>query len=223
MVERHTALYDAAGVRALDQLAIESHGVPGYELMCRAGAFCFARLLARWPDCQRAVLVCGTGNNGGDGFVIARLMVEAGLEPRVFIVGDVHNIADDARTALDAMRDDLNTPEAIAAALDGVKLLNGIGDNLNGASARSAQAWLEQINDLLGIVYPEATTGLPEAETDDPLAEQVEALLAERKQARADKDFARADAIRDELDALGIEVMDSPDGSTWRRKSDFGI
>ena len=105
MAELHTALYDAAGVRALDQLVIESHGVPGYELMCRAGAFCFARLLARWPDCQRAVLVCGTGNNGGDGFVIARLMVEAGLEPRVFVVGDVHNVAGDARTALDAMRD----------------------------------------------------------------------------------------------------------------------
>ncbi len=141
MVERHTALYDAAGVRALDQLAIESHGVPGYELMCRAGAFCFARLLARWPDCQRAVLVCGTGNNGGDGFVIARLMVEAGLEPRVFIVGDVHNIADDARTALDAMRDAgvevghelgemLRGADVIVDALFGTGLRRALGDEV---------------------------------------------------------------------------------------------
>ena len=103
MAELHTAVRRGRGAR-VGPTRIESHGVPGYELMCRAGAFCFARLLARWPDCQRAVLVCGTGNNGGDGFVIARLMVEAGLEPRVFVVGDVHNVAGDARTALD-MRD----------------------------------------------------------------------------------------------------------------------
>jgi cysteinyl-tRNA synthetase len=125
--------------------------------------------------------------------------------------------------ALDAMRDDLNTPEAIAAVLDGVKLLNGISDNLNGASARSAQTWLDQINDLLGIIHPETTPMQPEAETNDPLADKIEALLTERKEARANKDFARADAIRAEIDAMGIEVMDSPEGSTWRRKSHFGL
>ncbi len=124
--------------------------------------------------------------------------------------------------ALDAMLDDLNTPAAIAAALDGVKLINGMKDHLNGASARAARAWLDQINALLGIVYHETETTTPDAEVD-PLAEQVEALLAERKAARKAKDYARADAIRDELDALGIEVMDTPEGTKWRRKSDFGF
>ena len=122
-----------------------------------------------------------------------------------------------ART-LGAMLDDLNTPAALAAALDGVKLLNGIGENLNGASARRARAWLDRTNALLGIVYQESETAAPDAGETDPLAEQVEALLAERKAARKAKDYARADAIRDEIDALGIEVMDTPEGTTWRRK-----
>ena len=133
---------------------------------------------------------------------------------------------------LDAMLDDLNTPEAIAAALSGVKLINGIGDNLNGASAKKSWTWLNQINSLLGIVFNEhevnTTLHVPHgvavgkgfAPTIIPsdLAEKVEALLAERKAARQAKDFARADAIRDELDALDIEVMDTPEGTKWRRK-----
>lgn len=121
--------------------------------------------------------------------------------------------------ALAAMCDDLNTPEAIAAVLDGVKLLNGIGNNLNGPSARTARAWLDRVNDLLGIVYHEDAPAGPATDDEtDPLAEKVEALLAERREARANKNFDRADAIRDELDDMGIEVMDTPEGTTWRRK-----
>ena len=116
------------------------------------------------------------------------------------------------------MLDDLNTPETIAASLEGVRLINGIGENLNGASARRARAWLDQINALLGIVYHETETAAPPDDQADPLAEKVEALLAEREAARQAKDYARADAIRDEIDAMGIEVMDTPGGTTWRRK-----
>lgn len=122
--------------------------------------------------------------------------------------------------ALAAMCDDLNTPDAIAAVLEGVKLLNGVGTNLNGASARSAQAWLGKVNALLGIVAPSARATQPAAapETTDPLAEKVEALLRERNEARAARDYARSDAIRDELAEMGIEVMDTADGARWRRK-----
>lgn len=120
--------------------------------------------------------------------------------------------------ALAAMCDDLNTPDAIAAVLEGVKLLNGVGANLNGASARRAQTWLDQVNVLLGIVAPEQSPSSHRDTTDDPFAEQVEALLTERAQARKAKDFARSDAIRDELAALGIEVMDTAEGAKWRRK-----
>jgi len=118
---------------------------------------------------------------------------------------------------LDALLDDLNTPAAIAAVLDGVKLINGLGDHLNGASARQARAWLGRVNALLGIVYHAAESAASPGAVD-PLAAQVDALLAERRAARQAKDYARSDAIRDDLDALGIEVMDTAEGTKWRRK-----
>jgi cysteinyl-tRNA synthetase len=121
-----------------------------------------------------------------------------------------------ART-LEAMLDDLNTPEALAAALEGVRLVAGFRE-MSGASARSAQAWLERTNALLGIVAHEAEAPAGESVGADPFAEEVEQLLVDRTEARKARDFARADAIRDRLDALGVEVMDSLTGSTWRKK-----
>lgn len=121
--------------------------------------------------------------------------------------------------ALAAMLDDLNTPGAIASALEGVRLIQGSGPNLNAASAESAHAWLTKINELLGIVWPD-DHDRPRAddEADDPFAREVEQLLEEREQARRSRDFERADAIRDRLQEMDVEVMDSPDGTSWRRR-----
>src|SRR5690606_36976316 len=117
--------------------------------------------------------------------------------------------------ALDAMLDDLNTPEAIAAALEGAKLIQGMGRNLNAASARTARVWLDRINDLLGIVRHDGPRTAIGAQ-DDAFAAEVEHLLQERAQARKERDFARADAIRDRLEEMQVEVMDTPEGTRWR-------
>ena len=74
-----TVLYSAAQVRALDAYAIESLGVPGYTLMKRAGEAALRYLRSRWPTAYRIVIVCGSGNNGGDGYVLARFAQAAGL------------------------------------------------------------------------------------------------------------------------------------------------
>ncbi|MEX0599126.1 MAG: DALR domain-containing protein, partial [Rhodothermales bacterium] len=118
--------------------------------------------------------------------------------------------------AFDAMLDDLNTPEAIAASIEGAKLIQGIGTNLNAASARSARTWLDAVNDLLGIVYQDIDDA--ESEAEDPFKREVDRLLNEREQARGDRDFERADAIRARLDEMDVEVMDTPEGTRWRRK-----
>ncbi len=81
------ALYTAAQVRDLDRRAIEGHGICGATLMARAGAAAFAVLAVRYPRARRLAVVCGPGNNGGDGYVLARLAREAGLEVRVGAVG----------------------------------------------------------------------------------------------------------------------------------------
>jgi hydroxyethylthiazole kinase-like uncharacterized protein yjeF len=74
-----TFLYSTAQVRALDRHAIEVAGVPGYTLMKRAGEAALRYLRSRWPTAHRIVIVCGGGNNGGDGYVLARFAQAAGL------------------------------------------------------------------------------------------------------------------------------------------------
>lgn len=57
-------LYRAEDVRAMDRYAIETVGIPGIELMRRAGASAFAALRQRWPEARTLSAICGSGNNG---------------------------------------------------------------------------------------------------------------------------------------------------------------
>lgn len=98
-------LYTAAQVRALDRLAIEGHGIPGITLMTRAGRALFEVLRAEYAHAQPLQVLCGTGNNGGDGFVVARLAVAAGWPVEVWLLGAEERIAGDARLALTAAHD----------------------------------------------------------------------------------------------------------------------
>ena len=93
------ALYTAAQVRELDRLAIEERKIPGAKLMQRAGAAAFDLLRARWPRARRVAVVCGLGNNGGDGYVVARLAREAGMAVDVLSLGAAEKIQGDAAAA----------------------------------------------------------------------------------------------------------------------------
>jgi len=98
------ALYRAAQVRALDRAAIETHGIPGIVLMTRAGAAAYDLLRARWPAAERVTVLAGLGNNGGDGYVVARLARADGLQVQVLLVGDPERVGGDAALALAAYR-----------------------------------------------------------------------------------------------------------------------
>ena len=93
------ALYTAAQMRELDRLAIEERKIPGARLMQRAGEAAFDLLRARWPRARRIVVVCGPGNNGGDGYVVARLAREAGLAADVLSLGAAEKMQGDANAA----------------------------------------------------------------------------------------------------------------------------
>jgi NAD(P)H-hydrate epimerase len=97
------ALYTAAQVRALDRAVIASH-CPGPELMERAGQAAYALLRRRWPEAQRILVLCGPGNNGGDGYVVARLARGDGLEVQVLQLGEEARLSPEARGMLDAWR-----------------------------------------------------------------------------------------------------------------------
>jgi len=97
-------LYTAEQVRQLDRAAIEEAGIAGYTLMSRAGAAAWETLRGIWPGARRIVVVCGTGNNGGDGYVLARLALEAQCRVTVLQTGDAARIGGDALTAREAYR-----------------------------------------------------------------------------------------------------------------------
>ncbi len=90
------ALYRAEQVRALDRCTIEQYGIPGAQLMERAGVAAYRLLRERWPNAGDITVLCGVGNNGGDGFVLARLAHEDGLKVRVLQLGDAGHIGGDA-------------------------------------------------------------------------------------------------------------------------------
>jgi len=95
-------LYTAEQVRELDRTAIEEAGIPGYTLMSRAGAAAWDTLRENWPEARRIVVVCSTGNNGGDGYVLARLALQTRCRVMVLQAGESARIAGDALTARDA-------------------------------------------------------------------------------------------------------------------------
>lgn len=113
-----TELLTAAQMRAIEAAAIASGDVTGLELMERAGRGVVTAIFEEWPELapawgpapkppeyllqddekgkHRAVVLCGPGNNGGDGFVVARLLFEAGWDVEVFLYGDAERLPPDA-------------------------------------------------------------------------------------------------------------------------------
>lgn len=93
-------LYSTAAVRVFDAAAIDS-GISGYELMTRAAAAALRESRARWPVARDLLVFCGAGNNGGDGYVLARLAKSSGLSPRVVALVGRERLKDDAARAAD--------------------------------------------------------------------------------------------------------------------------
>jgi len=97
--------YRAAAMREIDGQTCTALGISEYALMCRAGEAAFQVLISQWPAARRILVLCGTGNNGGDGWVLARLAHDAGLDCRVALFGDSARIVGAARMAYNAWCD----------------------------------------------------------------------------------------------------------------------
>ncbi len=92
-------LYTAAQTRELDRVAIEEHGIAGIRLMGRAGKAALETLLEEWPAPERLSVFCGTGNNGGDGCVVAELALSRNIPVVVYQIGEPAKITGDAQLA----------------------------------------------------------------------------------------------------------------------------
>ena len=97
--ELEQPIYSVAQVREIERRAIQDLGLPGYTLMTRAATAALRKLRAQWPRVQRLRVVCGAGNNAGDGYVLARLAKTVGLDVRVGYLCDPVKLQGDAQTA----------------------------------------------------------------------------------------------------------------------------
>jgi len=140
-----------AQMREADRRCIEDLGIPGPVLMNTAGIHVF-REVARGP----VGVVCGKGNNGGDGFVVARLALLAGYEPRVVLVADPSEIRGDAAVFMAAyqrlggpvhsVQDDAEVAAAVSGLADCPVLVDallgtGISGEVRGAMRTAIEAW----------------------------------------------------------------------------------
>ena len=115
-------LYTAAATRALDRAAIENHRIPGYTLMQRAGSAVVEAARVAYPASNAWMILCGGGNNGGDGYVVARLAHDFGVKPLVVALSDPEKLTGDARQAFEDWRaaggDTVPWPQAIPDAVN---------------------------------------------------------------------------------------------------------
>ena len=95
----------AAQMREADRFTIEEIGIPSLVLMENAGRQVVAAMEAAYEEqlAGRVAVLCGRGNNGGDGFVVARTLLQRGIDTSVFVVGSLGDVRGDARTNLDIL------------------------------------------------------------------------------------------------------------------------
>jgi len=142
-------LYTAQQSQAIDHYAIQQKKIPGLLLMKRAGLFSYETLLSHYPNAQKLLIVCGTGNNGGDGFVVAQLALMAGIEVTLVLSGEIETLKNDALSVYQEVaqlgmelsafpQDSLNDYDLIIDALFGT----GLDRDVSGEIAN----WINLIN-----------------------------------------------------------------------------
>ncbi|MCA1714943.1 MAG: NAD(P)H-hydrate epimerase [Gammaproteobacteria bacterium] len=143
-----SALYDSAALRAIEARATAALGGDGFELMRRAGRAAWRCSLRHWPSARRILVVCGPGNNGGDGYVFARHALDAGRDVGVLILAGQEPRSAQAQRASAEFRAHGGRIEAFAGQLPQVDLivdaLFGIGFARTPDAA--ASALIEEIN-----------------------------------------------------------------------------
>lgn len=171
-------LYSARSSRAIDRRIAEKHGVPGLTLMRRAGEAAFQVLRMRWPEARALRVLCGGGNNGGDGYVVARLGLQAGWTVRVAALVEPARLKGDA---LAAFREFAAAGGAVAAELPDTDAAEEIwvdallGTGLNRDVGGAYAAAIDRVNaggrPVLSLDIP---SGLS-ADTGAPLGRAVRA------------------------------------------------
>lgn len=131
----------------------------------------------------------------------------AGISPIDAPIDWEHPFAERFRAAMD---DDFNTAQAVAVLFE-------MAAELNRSRSADVASQLKALGKILGLLQDDPEQFLKGGVADEPERLRIEALIEERAAAKKAKDFARADAVRKQLEGEGIALLDSPQGTTWRR------
>lgn len=157
-------IFTSAQIRAMESRAIASGAISGTTLMERAGTGVVDAILAHWPQLaarglRRAAVLCGPGNNGGDGFVVARLLAAQGWHVDVLLAGDPAALPPDARLNHDRWR--LTAP---VHALSNIRMAVGADlmvDALFGIGLRRPLDPMAQVLDTLRAIPHTVAVDVP--------------------------------------------------------------
>jgi NAD(P)H-hydrate epimerase len=177
-------------MRNVDRRAIEEMGIPSLELMEAAGLGVVAAFLADCPDApsRRVVILCGKGNNGGDGLVAARHLAGRGLRPGVFLLSAPDQLKGDAASNLEAARSagvevvsvtDESAWREVRATLEGRPYVIDaiLGTGVRGGAHGLAARVIEDLNDAAA---PVISIDLPSGLDADTSVVEGRAVRAER-------------------------------------------
>lgn len=119
---------------------------------------------------------------------------------------------------IEAMNDDFNTPEAYSVLFDMAREINRLkSEDMDAANGLAAE--LRKLAGILGLLQQEPEQFLHRGiQADDEETAKIEALIKQRNDARKNKDWPLADSARNQLNEMGIELEDGPQGTSWRRK-----
>ncbi|RRI03804.1 NAD(P)H-hydrate dehydratase [Mesorhizobium tamadayense] len=145
-----------------DRLAIAAGPLDGYGLMRRAGEAVAAAVLARYPAATRMHVLCGPGNNGGDGYVVGRLLWESGVDVAMWVSGEPRAGSDAALAAADCPLEP--RPLSALAAEPGSLLVDalygaGLSKPLSGEAARAVQIATDLGLPVVAIDLPSGVSG----------------------------------------------------------------
>ena len=179
-----------AQMRDADRRTIDTVGIPSAVLMENAGRQVVAAMERRWRslDGQRVAVVCGKGCNGGDGFVVARVLAVSGVDTRVYLLVPASEIGGDAGMNLSALETvgvpviDVAEPDAWAAHLPEIAAMDVVVDALFGTGlARPLEGhWLTVVADLNAAGVPIVSVDLPSGLSADAthlIGEAIDATL----------------------------------------------
>lgn len=171
-------LYRAEQVRAMDDYAINTLGILGLYLMQNAGAVSFQIMRKQWPKVNRISIFAGSGNNGGDGYIVAKLAMEAELTVKVLALAPPEQLRGDARLAWQAFQSAGGTIETFTinrCPEDGLIVDGLLGTGLDREVSGQYADAIKSINRFNGPVLAlDIPSGL-HADTGFPLGNAVRA------------------------------------------------